>query len=93
LETPDVTLVQKLIGLLTAVIVAGFGVAKAFGVDITPEESAALLGLWTALGAVFVLGDAIIRNGRAKHLAGMVSVDKPAVSAPTHKARTRRVSA
>lgn len=66
LNTPDVTLMQKLVGAISGVIVAGIAVAQAFGADLTVEQGAAILGLWAALGSVLVLADAIIRNGRAR---------------------------
>jgi hypothetical protein len=69
MKTPDVTLMQKLVGAISALVVTGIGAAQAFGADLTVEQGAALLGLWTALGGVLVLADAIIRNGRSRALA------------------------
>jgi hypothetical protein len=67
LQTPDITLMQKVVGAVSALVVAGIALINAFGwTEIDATESAALLGLWTALGGVLVLADAIIRNGRAR---------------------------
>lgn len=69
LSTPDITLMQKLVAAISAIITAGLGVAQAFGADLTVEQSAALLGLWAALGSVLVVADAVIRNGRSRALS------------------------
>lgn len=69
METPNITTMQKLVGALSALIVAGIACVNAFGwSEIDATESAALLGLWAALGSVAVLADAIIRNGRSRAL-------------------------
>jgi hypothetical protein len=69
LSTPDITLMQKLVGAITLLITAGIGVAQAFGTNLTVGQSAALLSVWAALGSVLVLADAVIRNGRSRALA------------------------
>ena len=69
LATPDITLMQKLVGGLTGLLVAVLGLVQAFGVDITPTQNGAILTLWTALGSVLVIADAVIRNGRSRALA------------------------
>jgi len=69
LATPDITAMQKIVGAVTVVIVAALGAAQAFGWDITPEQNGAVLSLWTALGGVLVIADAVIRNGRSRALA------------------------
>lgn len=67
LQTPDITLMQKLVGAISALIVAAIACVNAFGwSEIDLIESSALIGLWTALGAVLVIADAVIRNGRAR---------------------------
>lgn len=68
LKTPDVTLVQKLVAAVSALIAAGLAALQAFGVDLTTEQVTSIVGLWTALASVFVIADAIIRNGRARAL-------------------------
>lgn len=85
LSTPDITLMQKLVGAITALVTAGIGVAKAFGADLTVQQSAALLGLWAALGSVLVIADAVIRHGRSRLLAAPIMVLPPTAveTAPT----------
>lgn len=81
LSTPDVTPIQKLVGAVGAVLIAGMGVIEAFDFyEITGEQSAAVLGFWTALSSVLVIADAVIRNGRARAFTnypkGVVSTDE-----------------
>lgn len=69
LATPDITLMQKIVGAVTALIVAVLGLAQAFGWEITATQNGAILSLWTALGGILVIADAVIRNGRSRALA------------------------
>ena len=86
LSTPDITLMQKLVGAVSALIVAGLAVAQAFGADFTVEQSSAILGLWTALGGILVIADAVIRNGRARAFTnypkGVVETSAPPPEEP-----------
>lgn len=63
--TPDITKAQ-----VAAVAQALLAVVVAFGVNITEEQSVALLGLSGIVAAVLTLADAAIRRGRAKALGG-----------------------
>jgi hypothetical protein len=90
IATPDVTLVQKLVGAITAVIVAGIGVVNSFGwANITVDQSAKLLALWAALGGIAVLADAHIRHGRATVAAAVAANNPPSVLATLTKKPTR----
>ena len=66
MNTPDVTTVQKLVAGGYAVLGAILALLEAFGLDLTTEQVAAVLGLYTALGAFYVIADAVIRHGRSK---------------------------
>lgn len=67
LSTPDVTPIQKIVGAVGGVLIASMGVVEAFDFyEITGEQSAAILGFWTAISGVLVIADAVIRNGRAR---------------------------
>ena len=69
LATPDITLMQKLVGAISVLLVAVLGAVNAFGWDISPEQNGAVVTLWTALASVLVIADAVIRNGRSRALA------------------------
>lgn len=95
LSTPDVTKVQALVAAVGGVIAAGMTVINLFGwYAISGEQALAVGGLWTALGAVLVVSDAMIRNGRARALLmppkGVVEDDKPKTRPRTPAATRRR---
>lgn len=64
MQTPDITKAQ-ILALVQAVI----AVAVAFGVSLTSEQQAAILGLAGAVAIVLPIADAIIRNGRSRIVA------------------------
>ena len=66
LKTPDVTLMQKLVGAISLLIGAILTTAQSFGADLSGEQITQILGLWTAFAGVLVIADAIIRNGRSR---------------------------
>jgi hypothetical protein len=71
LSTPDLTPMQLIVGAVSGVITAVVTLVNVFGwAAIDAVETAALLGVWAALGSVLVLADAIIRNGRSRALQG-----------------------
>jgi hypothetical protein len=74
-QTPDITPVQKLVASAITLLAAVLTVATSFGVDLTTEQITALLGLATALGAFFVVADAVIRHGRAGLASTQASID------------------
>lgn len=76
METPDVTAVQKLVAGVAAAVPAIGALLIAFGVDISTEQLGAVSGAILALGAVYVLADALIRRGRASVEAARVA-EKP----------------
>lgn len=82
MNTPDVTLVQKLVGAVIAVLAALLPVLTAFGVSITTEQITAILGFATALGSAFVIADAVIRNGRSRALGNPESIREMEQPAP-----------
>lgn len=63
MQTPDVTRVQ-LVAVAQAVIAA----AVVIGAPLSKVQEAALVDLATALAVALPLADAVIRNGRARHL-------------------------
>lgn len=80
LERPDVTAIQKIVGAVSAVIVAVIAALNVFNLaEIDAAEASALLGVWAAFGSFLVIADAVIRNGRSRALAnqpkGVVSED------------------
>lgn len=85
LATPDVTTVQKLVGSLTVVIGAGLTAATSFGVNLSVDQDTKILALWAALGGVIVLADSIIRSGRSKVHAAIVTAQAAKVPAPAAK--------
>jgi hypothetical protein len=94
LATPDITLMQKIVAAVSALVVAGIALVNAFGwTEIDATESAALLGLWTALGGVLVLADAIIRHGRSRAFTmppkGAVVTEGNTANATVHKLNVR----
>jgi hypothetical protein len=71
LSTPDITPVQLVVGAVSTLIAAVIVLVNTFGwANISPAEGAAIFGVWSALGGLAVLADAIIRNGRSRALAG-----------------------
>lgn len=74
METPNVTLVQKLVGAALTVASSLITLLVAFGVDITTEQIAAILGSLSAFGSFLVLADAIIRNGRSRALGSAAAI-------------------
>lgn len=74
MQTPDITPIQKLVGAVVTVIGSLLTLLTAFGVELTAEQSGAILGFVGALGAAFVIADAVIRNGRARALANPESI-------------------
>ena len=74
METPDITPIQKLVAAVVSVIASLLTVLQAFGVPLTMNQSGALLGFFTTLGAAFVIADAVIRNGRSRSLANPNSI-------------------
>ena len=68
METPDITKAQ-VIALVQAVI----ALVVAFGIDLTDEQTTAIIGLAGALAIVLPLADAIIRNGRSRIYAAHVA--------------------
>lgn len=92
LATPDVSAIQKLVGAITILIASGLTAATSFGVPLTVDQDTKLLGVWAALGAVIVLADSIIRSGRSKAHAAIVTAQAQAPVAPA-KPATRRAPA
>lgn len=76
METPDVTLVQKLVAAVVAAVPVIGTLLIAFGVNVTPEQLGAVSGAIVALGGIYVIADAVIRNGRSRIVAAQKS-DKP----------------
>ena len=80
LKTPDVTPIQMIVGAITVWLTSIITLVNVFGwAEIDATEGAALMGVWSALGGIAVLADAIIRNGRSRALAAKPpaqSVDK-----------------
>lgn len=72
LKTPDVTPAQ-----LVAIVSAIIGVAVAFGAPITDAQSAALVGLAGVVASALLVGDAVIRNGRARVAAAATAAAGP----------------
>jgi hypothetical protein len=64
MKTPDITPAQ-----IAALVQASLAVALAFGLDITEEQSVALLALSGAVFAVLGIGDATVRKARNKRLS------------------------
>lgn len=95
LATPDVTKIQALVAAIGGAIAAGMTVINIFGwYEISGEQALAVGALWTALGAVLVVADAMIRNGRAQSLLmppkGVVEDEKPKARPRTPAATTTR---
>lgn len=61
MKTPDITPAQ-VVALVQAVI----SVLVSFSVPISDTQSAALLGLTTVVASILIVGDAVIRRGRAR---------------------------
>ena len=61
MQTPDITKAQ-IVALLQPVLTA----AVAFGAPLSEAQQAAILGLAGSISIALVIGDAIIRQGRAK---------------------------
>lgn len=61
MKTPDITPAQ-----IVAIIQPIITCAVAFGAPISEAQTSALIGLAAALSTALTLGDAIIRNGRAR---------------------------
>jgi uncharacterized membrane protein YozB (DUF420 family) len=59
METPDVTLVQKLVAGVVLFVPTVATLLLAFGVNITPEQIGAITGVIAGLGGLYVLADAI----------------------------------
>lgn len=68
METPDITKAQ-VIALVQAVL----ALVVAFGIDLTDDQTTAIIGLAGALAVVLPLADAIIRNGRSRVYAAHVA--------------------
>jgi len=80
-STPDITTMQKVVGAITALLVAALSAANGFGAHLTVAQDTQILAIWVALGAFAVTADAIIRSGRAKAHAAIV-VAANAATAP-----------
>jgi hypothetical protein len=87
---PDITPMQKLVGALTAVITIGLETATSFGAGLTVNQDTKLLALWGALSAFALTADAIIRQGRAKHLAIVKAAQINAAAAAAQTVHTSR---
>lgn len=68
MDTPDITKAQ-IIALVQAVL----ALVVAFGIDLTDDQTTAIIGLAGALAVVLPLADAIIRNGRSRIYAAHVA--------------------
>lgn len=68
MKTPDITPAQ-VVALVQAVI----SVLVAFSVPVSDAQSAALLGLTTIVASILIVGDAVIRRGRAKVVEAQVA--------------------
>lgn len=66
---PDITAMQKLVGSITVLITSALSTATALGHGLTIDQDTKLLALWAAVSGVALTADAIIRQGRAKHVA------------------------
>lgn len=89
LNTPDVTPIQMFVAAMSAVLSAGMAMVNAFEwYDISGPQAATVIGLWTALGGLLVIGDMVIRHGRSRALLvpprGIVADDEP-----KHRTTTR----
>lgn len=60
-KTPDVTPAQ-----IVAIAGAVLACAAAFGFDVNDQQKDAILQLVTVLSSALVVGDAVVRNGRAR---------------------------
>ena len=76
METPDVTLVQTLVAAVVGAVPVLGTLLIAFGVEVTPAQLGAVSGAIAALGGIYVIADAIIRNGRSRVLAAQ-KAEKP----------------
>jgi hypothetical protein len=76
METPDVTAVQKLVAAVVAAVPVIGTLLMAFGIEVTAAQIGAISGAIAALGGIYVLADAIIRNGRSRVLAAQ-KAEKP----------------
>ena len=59
-KTPDITPAQ-----IVAIVGACIAVAGAFGFDVSQDQKDAILQLATVLSSALVVGDAVVRHGRA----------------------------
>lgn len=60
MQTPDVTTAE-----IVALVAGALDVAVQFGANLTPDQSHSMIA-FVGLLAAFVLGNAHIRNGRAR---------------------------
>ncbi len=67
MQTPDLTLVQKLGGAIMLLLGAIWPLLEAFGHGLTGQQTIAVTGFVTAFVSVAVIADAVIRNGRSRN--------------------------
>jgi hypothetical protein len=68
METPDVTLIQKLVAAGAALLTAVLTLVAVFDwFTPTAAQLGAITGAYAALGGLALTADAIIRNGRSRH--------------------------
>jgi hypothetical protein len=67
-KTPDITLAQ-----IVAVLLSVFGMAAAFGLDISQGKQDAIVDFITVMAPIVVAADAFIRHGRSKVAAAEVA--------------------
>lgn len=80
MQTPDLTLVQKLAGAIIILMGAIWPLLEAFGWGLTDAQTIAITGAVTAFLAVAVAADAVIRFGRSK--IAVAQVEKAPAARP-----------
>lgn len=65
METPDITLVQKLVAAAATLVGAVMAMLLVFDV-VTAVQAGAVAGIVVPLGGVYLAADAVIRNGRSQ---------------------------
>lgn len=76
IQTPDLTLVQKLGGAALLLLGSIFGLLEAFGHPLTNAQTIAISTTVTSFVSVAVVADAVIRNGRSR-IAAAKAMPKP----------------
>lgn len=71
MNTPDVTPVQKLVAAFIVLATATMTAMAAFGVDLTTAQITGLIGVFSAVGGLFVVADAYLRGQRASNATAL----------------------